>query len=422
MNLFEGVDPEQVTVSHVRGEILNVSSNTNDQFISLFSLDYPCVCCHTAVTTNDDKTGNSLRCTQCRLYWHNECGGPDYLIPIKLVKELKDAPPNVSIHCPKCMVNNKAVTLVSISDKFDKLQAQPPQDFPILAANIGNDKSLKNPRNRVVSGLATAENFKRKMNDEKERVERTRLVRKPKGIKLSTSKLIRQNFNIDYRGVMIRDCRLTAGGSILLEFENKKVALQMDKDWKPHSFGGNEGLFNLEREIHAGIVQHIEAYKDENNEENVEGVMSEAEIIDEVKKTYPEATSEVFMRKNNKGEKVPTGTVKIKFASRDELDAAMKTCINMFSQRLAVEEFQFKPRVIKCHNCQIFGHIAMRCKHPAKCGCCSAAHSTKDCPHQSDPDKFKCSHCTGKHITGDKACKKFQAREDELKNRLSYGY
>ena len=98
MNLFEGVDPEQVTVSHVRGEILNVSSNTNDQFISLFSLDYPCVCCHTAVTTNYDKTGNSLRCTQCRLYWHNECGGPDYLIPIKLVKELKDAPPNVGPH------------------------------------------------------------------------------------------------------------------------------------------------------------------------------------------------------------------------------------------------------------------------------------------------------------------------------------
>ena len=103
MNLFEGVEPDQVIVSHEEGTILNVTSKTDDALISLFSLDYPCVCCHTPVDDDDDRSGNSLRCSVCRLYWHNECGGPDYLISPELVKALKNAPPNVSIHCPKCM-------------------------------------------------------------------------------------------------------------------------------------------------------------------------------------------------------------------------------------------------------------------------------------------------------------------------------
>ena len=425
MNKFEGIDPTKVTVSYENKTILNITSNHGGTFISLFSLDYPCSCCHMAVTDEDDKTGNGLKCATCKLYWHNECGGPDYTILPDLFQALKNAPPNVSIYCPMCMVNNKAVTLVGISDKVEKLQAQSPQDYPVLSSSSVKDISSKNSRNRVVSGYASADQFKRKMNEEKDRVERTRLVRKPKGIKLSTSKLIRKSFNMDYRGVMIRDCRLPAGGSILLEFENKQAALKMDTDWKDHSFGGNEGLYNLERETHAGIVQHIEAYQEGGEDEEVEikeSVLTETEILEEVKKTYPAATCEVFMRKNSKDEKVPTGTVKIKFASRDELENAMRTSIYMFSQRLAVEEFQFKPRVIKCHNCQMFGHIAMRCKRPAKCGCCSEAHSSKACPHLSNRDKFKCAHCTGKHFTGDKSCKKFQAKEDELKDRLSYGY
>jgi len=423
MKLFEDIPADKVNVSYDgKGSIVDVNATDGNNLISLYGSDYPCSFCNNPVTEADDKAGNSLQCATCRLFWHTtKCSdNPDFLLTAELTTALHDAPANVCVYCPKCMLNKKPVTLSRLAEKVDHLQGMTAstQDYPVLSpSQVGVSNSSKNPP--ATARYTTASELKRKMDNEKDRVERTRLVRRPKGLQLSTSRLIRKSFNMDYRDIMLRECRMTAGGSILLEFEDKRVALKMDTDWKDHSFGGNEGLVSLEREVHAGIVQHVEAAQGDDGENNV--VLTEAEITEEVEKTYPTATIEVFMRKGQGDLKVPTGTVKIKFASREELDSAIDKGIYMFSQKLAMEEFRFKPRAIICHHCQRYGHIALRCPHAAKCAFCSGPHSTRDCTASADPKKVKCAHCNGKHPTGDRSCKKLQEKVDELTARFHYG-
>ena len=148
------------------------------------------------------------------------------------------------------------------------------------------------------------------------------------------------------------------------------------------------------------------------------------EIQTEVLRVFPETVTEVFTRKVwNKGkqEEVQTGTIKIKFKDREQLLEAIASKVSFFSQRHIVDEFKWRPKAIKCHRCQRFGHVAHNCRSKSvKCGYCSSdKHESRDCKVESSA--YKCAHCSGKHPTGSSGCSVLIAKEEEIRSRYHYG-
>ena len=111
--------------------------------------------------------------------------------------------------------------------------------------------------------------------------------------------------------------------------------------------------------------------------------------------------------------------MKVTFVDSDTLEKAITDKIVISGQRFLVEEFKPKPRVIKCHRCQAFGHVSRFCRSKKpKCGKCgSDAHESKDCTSSSSI----CVHCDSKdHPTGHSSCKVIQQKMDEIRQRLNY--
>lgn len=105
------------------------------------------------------------------------------------------------------------------------------------------------------------------------------------------------------------------------------------------------------------------------------------------------------------------------FNSQAELEAAKKQRIGIFQQRYAIEEYEYRPRVIKCNHCQRFGHVARLCRseHPV-CGKCTGTnHETKYC--DTTAENYKCNHCHGKHETGNRNCPIMKHKLDEIISR-----
>ena len=122
--------------------------------------------------------------------------------------------------------------------------------------------------------------------------------------------------------------------------------------------------------------------------------MDETEMEEQIKTRYPVSKVDFFKRSGNF-----TGTIKLTFNSKDELKAALdQRVIAIRNQRYLIEEYKPSPRVVKCHRCQGFGHIASRCRSARpKCGkCCDETHETKDC----SSNVRKCAHCNENHETG----------------------
>ena len=79
-----------------------------------------------------------------------------------------------------------------------------------------------------------------------------------------------------------------------------------------------------------------------------------------------------------------------------------------------MEKYEYKPQIVRCFNCQKFGHVARMCWYEGTiCGkCTSKEHSTKDCTYGTKD--YKCYHCEGNHETGSRKCEAIRSKLEEL--------
>ncbi|PIG87296.1 hypothetical protein AARAC_011664 [Aspergillus arachidicola] len=73
-------------------------------------------------------------------------------------------------------------------------------------------------------------------------------------------------------------------------------------------------------------------------------------------------------------------------------------------------------RVVRCNNCQRYGHIGNICPHDTVCGACAGKHETRACPDR-DTSRLvpKCANCGGDHMVWFKKCAVYlQEREKAL--------
>ena len=86
----------------------------------------------------------------------------------------------------------------------------------------------------------------------------------------------------------------------------------------------------------------------------------------------------------------------LEISDPDEAEALLLqnfTC-NVTGIVYKVEEFRKPVSVMRCFNCQSFGHSAKNCRSKPKCLICGESHSHKGCPNK-EAGKPKCANCMG---------------------------
>ena len=393
---FGDVPVEDILVGFNKsGNLHDIKSR--DDTIKLMDEESQCHICFKKV----DKKDVGLRCNGCSLFFHNKCTNSP--VPIALFNHIVSTPDWVRVFCPMCL---------NTSEKAVENMEEVKQDIKEIKEKMTTNKSygdvakqLETNTKAVMKSIASRkDSTSPKIDNDKK--ERERIVRKPSDKKIRNSSFIRGTINKEFPGVVIRECRPTAAGSIYIEFDTKEDAENIQARWKKEMFGGNEGMFKIDTMKNIGIVKNI-VIGDENEED----------IKEDIKENYPGAKPELFKRPDG----TFMGTIKIKFCDEKQMQKVVSDRFKLFRQRYIVEEYKPKPKVIKCNRCQLFGHISRLCemKKP-KCGNCSSErHETKEC--EANAEEYKCAHCSKNHYTGSKECEVWKSKEEALFQNYQYG-
>ena len=362
--------------------------------------DQPCPC----EQETDEKT---IRCDNCEIIWHESCIGLKGMTPKALEK--------ISIvHCMMCIAipkisekianktergGNDCANILESMKKMEKniietinkdKKSVPSNVTPFKEAAIKNLNRKVEETNRLVKVQMRNE---KSTEEEKEKQNRTKVVRKPININITNSRVLRKEFNKCFENVILKEARISAGGSFILEFEDLAEAKRVQKNWKNEYLGGNSGMVDAGERNCTGLVKFVD------------DDLTEKDIEENIKENYPGARHELFKKG---GEFL--GLIKVTFKDENELEEVIANKFTLGRRKYLVEKFQHKPRVIKCNICQAFGHIALRCRNKKKpnCGKCGeAGHESLNCIEEEE--NHQCYHCKTKdHKTGSYKCKKVQ--------------
>lgn len=76
----------------------------------------------------------------------------------------------------------------------------------------------------------------------------------------------------------------------------------------------------------------------------------------------------------------------------------------VFLYNIACEVERYRPPLLQCHKCQLFGHTDKFCKGSITCGTCSKDHKTDDC----EGTIVQCPNCSGPHKTRSLTCESYK--------------
>lgn len=411
-------DDDIVAMFNSKGTFVDFKT-TDGRFDGLFCQSksnktmYPCRVCASEVTKNKDSSGFGLECSGCGMFFHNDCAPKQ--ISLALFDALTGSPNYVKLLCPSCnlvygsadlklkrierKVNTMVDNLSTISDTVDKVSKQKPS----YSSAIG--KSQAGPTLVIPPKLINSLNKLTKttqVDEDAERLKRTRVVVRPEDTHIRTGRDIRREFNKNHKGVLIKNCRLTAGGNIMFEFSDEATATKVQSEWSNTYFGGNKCMKVPGEDNTIGMVKFV---YDNFDEQEMKG---------DILKNYPDADCEFLKRKQDQRF---MGMIKVDFKSRDRLLEVIDDNITICHQRYMVEEYRRKSRVIKCNKCQGWGHIHRYCVKPARCGKCADKHESNTCTITSG---FKCAHCGGDHKAGSSDCKTYKEKMAQFANDVDH--
>ena len=130
--------------------------------------------------------------------------------------------------------------------------------------------------------------------------------------------------------------------------------------------------------------------------------LSEAEIRDELKTQGVVEVHRVTVKK--KGKVIPTNTL---FLTFNRPDMPKETKVGY----LKVKVDLFVPNLLRCFNCNKFGHTSQRCKTKAKCQRCGKDKHEEQC----DGPQI-CSNCNGPHAASAKECPVWKKEKEIQRN------
>ena len=317
----------------------------------------------------------------------------------------------ISMNNYRQRIEDLAEELADIKITLNNLQERPhtskdaPQPVPYNQAHLQNLNKKVHETNQILKDQIRRKDAE-SPEDAAEKKNRTRIVLQPKDVSIKNSRDLRKEFSKYFADAIVKNARISAGGSYVFEFEDEETAINVTENWKNEYFKGNARITKITDKNCTGIVKYV--YAD----------ISEDTIDREIKRNYEGATYELF-KKNNEF----TGSIKVNFKDEATLKTVVQNKFSLDGRKYQTEVFKHKPKVIKCNTCQRFGHISRLCRAKDKpvCGKCSTeGHESRDCTAAAE--EYKCFHCgSSEHITGSYNCEIVKEKLLEINNRHNYG-
>jgi len=181
-------------------------------------------------------------------------------------------------------------------------------------------------------------------------------------------------------------------GGVALQFKTEEEAVNAIRKWPKEAFGGN-----CEAHSPKYSSQETTAFlKNTSNsvtETTIEEILSKHCKVKKVQRLFSRETAR------------PLPVVKVVFSSNSDLEKATKLNLHIKSvngKGVYIEKSRCF-RIIRCYNCQEFGHIAKLCKKSEKCeNCGSTEHRERNCKENS-----KCANCEASHKASSPNCPRY---------------
>ena len=120
-----------------------------------------------------------------------------------------------------------------------------------------------------------------------------------------------------------------------------------------------------------------------------------------------------FLKRTN-GILAPTPSVLLTFNSENK-----PTNVNFLYESYRVDSYN--PPVVRCHKCQLFGHVQKYCKKEIRCVRCGDKHTFEQCTKKEEP---KCFRCNLNHSAAYKGCTFYKTAQSiqtiKIKKQLTY--
>ena len=394
---LSGIPDDDIVVGFNKAGNLH-DMKSNDDSVKLMEEETLCNICSKKV----DSKQLGVRCAGCSHHFHNKCTGSP--VTLAIWNTIIATPHWVKVFCPRCMDATQKTEddLQEMKQDIEEIKEKVThaKSYSNVISNTAASKQLHNNLNNLVNTLHR-EKTQSNPAEEKLKQDRTIIVKRYSDKNIRNSGDVRKEVNKEFPGSVIRNARTTAGGSIVLEFDDTDTANNVANSWKNTMFGGNKGVMRGSKPSKAAIIKHV--YTDHSDED----------IKKEITGQYPNCEVDLFMKSDRF-----TGTMKVSFSKEEEYKDVMDNRIKIFRQRYVVEPYIFKPRVIKCNYCQKLSHVERLCRseNPVCGKCTSTDHETKDC--EAAPEDYKCYHCNGNHETGHKECRVIKEKEAAIKSRF----
>ena len=185
----------------------------------------------------------------------------------------------------------------------------------------------------------------------------------------------------------------TTRGFFHLEFASHEESKEIEETWKS-TFMGTETSCRRPRKVqknHSVIIKDVP----------MEDFFTDSKMTALLHESFPDATARRFVKKDQS----TLNTVKIDFPNRNDMERAITNGIFLNDQYFRPNEFIEEERIpiVRCYNCQNFGHIAKTCKSAPKCGKCAGNHSAGDC----NSEEPTCANCQSRHASNDPNCEAY---------------
>ena len=219
---------------------------------------------------------------------------------------------------------------------------------------------------------------------------------------------IRSAFNQNFKNVKIKNCFVSKGGSVFIEFTSEEDALSTLKAWKKEFF--TDHTVN-------NASTTCTLFATMQNSVLLKGIsldILDNELINVITSRFPDAQARRFVRRDG----TRLHTFKVDFTDLAQKQAILKEGIKYDNMKISAEDFIPRQRIIQCYNCFRFGHVAKLCnqKHPT-CQVCAGNHSQDECHQQAST----CRNCqSNSHFATSKDCPSFLEAMNIIRHKNSH--
>ncbi len=333
-------------------------------------------------------------CDKCKQWWHTYCLG---------ITSTEYAKLKISYYmCPKCAIQKirtNSTVIGKISETLqEKIDTKPEkQEKLIESSRVSAVSCSKSGTFTTGEQTVPSENHELPYAPTKDNIVILDNVTLTK--ELRNSAKLKREIKKHKPEIKISQVYPLAGGGVALHCKDNPSTELALSDWPKAALNSTEHpkphRIRSLQESQTVVVKSVHTR------------YTELELLQDLKNKYPSVSA--VHRLYNKKTDTPFPIIKVEL-SRAEAASVLSSHIVVLGQILACETCR-SVKVVRCFECQRFGHTADRCLFPVRCVNCSGCHK-----HQCTLPA-RCANCDGEHGSDSNKCPAYLGIKYKLEAR-----